>query len=136
MTWAVLDTNVLVSGLGWPRSLPGRIVNWAVAGRFMLVTSEPLLDELRRVLAYPRLAGAIGEPGELVRLVSEVAVVVEPDREVTVIEHDPADNRVLEAAVAAQADCIVSGDADLLEIVSFEGVRIVSPREFIVGESR
>jgi putative PIN family toxin of toxin-antitoxin system len=69
-------------------------------------------------------------------LVSEVAVVVEPDRELTVIEHDPADNRVLEAAVAAQADCIVSGDADLLEIVSFEGVRIVSPREFIAGESR
>lgn len=134
MTWAVLDTNVLVSGLGWPRSLPGRIVSWAVAGRFMLVTSEPLLDELRWVLAHPRLAGAIGEPGELVRLVSKVAVIVEPDRELTVIEHDPADNRVLEAG-AAQADCIVSGDADLLEIASFEGVRIVSPREFIASEN-
>lgn len=136
MTWAVLDTNVLVSGLGRPRSPPGRIVNWAVAGRFMLVTSEPLLDELRRVLAYPRLAWAIGEPGKLVRLVSQVAVVVEPDREVTVIEHDPADNRVLEAAAAAQADYIVSGDTGLLEIRRFEGVRIVSPREFLAIESR
>jgi putative PIN family toxin of toxin-antitoxin system len=99
----------------------------------MLVTSDPLLGELRRVLAYPRLAGTIGEPGELVRLLSEVAVVVEP--EVTVIEHDPTDNRVLEAAVAAQADYIVSGDTDLPEIASFEGVRIVSPREFIAAES-
>lgn len=135
MTWGVLDTNVLASGLGWPRSLPGRIVNWALSGRFMLVTSEPLLDELRRVLAYPRLARVIGEPGELVRLVSEVAVVVEPDREVTMIEHDPADNRVLEAVAAAQVDCVVSGDAHLLEIVTFEGVRIVSPREFIASEN-
>lgn len=136
MTWAVLDTNVLVSGLGWPRSLPGRIIHWAIQGRFLLVTSEPLLAELERVLAYPRLAAVIGNPAKLVRLISEVAVVVDPNREVTVIEHDPADNRVLEAAVAAQADYIVSGDTDLLEIASFEGVRIVSPREFIASENR
>lgn len=136
MTWVVLDTNVLVSGLGWPRSLPGRIVDRAVHGRFVLVTSKPLLAELERVLAYPRLAKAIDGPSELVRLISEVAVVVEPDREVTMIERDPADNRVLEAAVAASADYIVSGDTDLLEIGSFEGVRIVSPREFIASENR
>ncbi len=136
MTWAVLDTNVLVSGLGWPRSLPGRIVNWAVAGRFMLVTSEPLLAELERVLAYPRLAAAIDDQRKLVRLVSEVAVIVEPDREVTAIEEDPADNRVLEAAVAALADCVVSGDSDLLELVTFEGMPILSPREFTAREKR
>ncbi len=136
MTWAVLDTNVLVSGIGWPRSPPGRVVNWAVGGRFVLVTSEPRLAELERVLAYPRLAAAIGAPVELVRLIGEVAVVVEPDREVTAIEGDPADNRVLEAAVAAQADYIVSGDADLLGIRSFEGARIVTAREFIASESR
>jgi uncharacterized protein len=133
LIWAVLDTNVLVSGLGWSRSLPGRIVNRALQGRFVLVTSKPLLDELERVLAFPRLAGVIGDPGELVGLISEVAVIVEPDRELTVIRNDPADNRVLEAAVAANADYIVSGDSHLLEIGVFEGTRIVTARAFIAG---
>lgn len=136
MTWVVLDTNVLVSGLGWPRSLPGRIVDRAIHGRFVLITSKPLLVELERVLAYPRLANAIGDPGELVRLVSEVAVGVEPDGAVTAIEPDPSDNRVLEAAVAAQADYIVSGDAGLVEIGIFEDVRIVTAREFLASEAR
>ena len=94
----------------------------------VLVSSEPPLRELERVLAYPRLAAAIGNPDELVHLISEVAVVVEPGRELTVIKRDPADNRVLEAAVAARADYIVSGDNDLLGLVTFEGVRIVTPR--------
>lgn len=133
MIWAVLDTNVLVSGLGWPRSLPGRVVDWAIQGRFVLVTTTPLLDEFERVLAYPKLAQAIGEPDELVGLVAEIAVVVEPDRVLEIIQDDPADNRVLEAAVSANADYIVSGDSDLLEIGSFEGARIVTARAFIDG---
>lgn len=131
MIWAVLDTNVLVSGLGWRRSLPGRVIDIALQGRFVLITSEPLLSELERVLAYPRLASVIAEPDELVRLVAEVAIVVEPGHELTVVERDPADNRVFEAAVSARADFIVSGDSDLLEIGEFEGVRVVTPREFI-----
>lgn len=103
----------------------------ALQGRFVLITSEPLLAELEQVLAYPRLASAIAEPDELVRLVAEVAIVVEPGRELTVVERDPADNRVFEAAVSAKVDFIVSGDSDLLEIGEFEGVRVVTPREFI-----
>jgi putative PIN family toxin of toxin-antitoxin system len=100
----------------------------------MLVTSKALLSELGRVLAYPRLAAVISEPDELVRLISEVAVVVDPDREVTVVRNDPTGNRVLEAAGAANADYIVSGDSDLLEIGIFEDTRIVSPRQFMASQ--
>ncbi|MGH7858243.1 MAG: PIN domain-containing protein, partial [Candidatus Binatia bacterium] len=55
MIRAVLDTNTLVSALGWPDSVPGEVWRLASAKTFALVTSEVLLDELGRVLAYPKL---------------------------------------------------------------------------------
>jgi putative PIN family toxin of toxin-antitoxin system len=58
---AVLDTNVLVSGLGWSGP-SARIVDAVLVGRCTLITSAPLLDELRRVLAYPKLAAVFPEP--------------------------------------------------------------------------
>lgn len=60
MIRAVLDTNTIVSGLGWGGA-PGAVVDAALAGQFDIVTSAPLLEELRRVLAYPKLEAVIGE---------------------------------------------------------------------------
>jgi putative PIN family toxin of toxin-antitoxin system len=58
---AVLDTNVLVSGLGWSGP-PAAILDAVSDGSMVLITSAPLLDELRRVLAYPKLAKVVGGP--------------------------------------------------------------------------
>ena len=55
---AVLDTNVIVSGLGWSGA-PAAILDAVSDDRLVLVTSAPLLAELRRVLEYPRLAKVI-----------------------------------------------------------------------------
>lgn len=66
---AVLDTNVLVSGLGWPGP-PATILDAASDGRLVLVTSAPLLAELRRVLAYPKLAKVIHGAAQLADLIA------------------------------------------------------------------
>ncbi len=125
---AVLDTNVLVSGLGWPGP-PATILDAANDGRLVLVTSAPLLAELRRVLAYPKLARVIDGGAQLADLIAASSVVVVPSRVLAVIS-DESDNRVLEAAIEGAADYIVSGDADLLDLGSFEGIPIVRPAEF------
>lgn len=130
MIWAVLDTNVLVSGLGW-RGAPARVVDAAVRGRFVLVTSEPLLDELGRVLAYPKLRRAFPDPDAMVQLVREITIVVEPAEAVSVAEEDE-DNRPLEAALEARADVVVTGDERLLASgPTFQGVRLLRPRDFL-----
>jgi predicted nucleic acid-binding protein len=59
------------------------------------------------------------------------SILVEPSLELSVVHADPTDNRVLEAAVEGQADYIVTGDGDLLELGAFEGTRIVTPRDFV-----
>ena len=126
---AVLDSNVIVSGLGWSGA-PARIVQTVLAGELMLVTSSPLLAELRRVLAYPKLAKVIPEGERLADLVEMSSIVVEP---VSVFDaaEDESDNRILEAAVDGAADYIVSGDEHLLTLGEFRSIPIVTPNEFV-----
>jgi putative PIN family toxin of toxin-antitoxin system len=124
----VLDTNVIVSGFGWSGP-PAAILDAAFDGRLMLVTSPPLLAELRRVLRYPKLAKVITEAPRLADLVEVSSVVVVPSRVLAVVS-DETDNRVLEAAVEGDADHIVSGDDDLLDLGAFQGIPVVQPGEF------
>jgi putative PIN family toxin of toxin-antitoxin system len=67
----------------------------------------------------------------LLQLLSERARMVVPTTRLTIVERDPTDNRVLEAAVAGSADFVVSGDADLLSLRPREGIAIVSPGAFL-----
>ncbi len=124
----VLDTNVIVSGLGW-RGAPAAILDAVGDDRLVLVTSAALLAELRRVLDYPRLAKVIQGGAQLADLVAASGVVVAPNRVLTVVSDDD-DNRVLEAAIEGTADYIVSGDSDLLDLGSFQGIPIIAPGEF------
>lgn len=100
---------------------------------------EPLVElvrdsiTLRRVLTYPKLQAVIGQTSELVELITLAAIVVEPTETVDIVR-DPDDNRLIEAALAGDADVIVSGDQDLLTLQGVGNVRIVTPRDFLEVE--
>lgn len=132
---AVLDTNVLVSAALVPGGNPHRIMETSKLGRFELVTSEALLEELESVLARRRIARRLGwsdaARSQFLEGIQESSTIVLPQKEITRMTVDPEDNRVLEAADEGQADYIVTGDRDLLQIVEHEGVRIVTPAEFL-----
>ena len=132
---AVLDTNVLVSAVLSPGSLPDSIVRAWRRGAFQLATSAPLLRELETVLKRDHIAGRFGwsssERRAFVGDLREHATVAAPETRLRVVRTDPSDNRVLEAAVAAHADYIVSGDHHLLDLKTHEGVQIVSPARFV-----
>lgn len=131
----VLDTNVVISALISPRGAPAQIYRAWREGRFAYVSSPPLLDELARALGYPRvrkyLAWTDEERGEFVEALAYTAKLVVPSIQLKVIDEDPDDDRVLEAAVAAGASHIVTGDRHLLDLESYEGVEIVSPARFL-----
>jgi len=128
--WAVLDTNVVVSGFGWPGGSPGRVVDHALRGDFLSVTSPALVDELGRVLQYEKLEPFFPDPLGVALLWETTCAVVRPTVTVAVCR-DEADNRMLETAVTGGADFVVTGDPDLLDLQEFEGVRIVSPKTFL-----
>jgi putative PIN family toxin of toxin-antitoxin system len=125
----VADTNIFISALMFG-GLPGRLLDLALRRKFTLITSTVLLDELDEKLRgkftiSERDALAIREKLE------DTASVVEPDFELNAVPDDPDDNRVLECAVAGKAEFIVSGDKHLMRIGAYEGIAIVTVRQFI-----
>ncbi len=116
----LLDTNVLISGLMLPESIPGRIIRAWRGGQFDLVMSDPLLDELTRVLAYPkikkRLMWSQQDIETFILLLRFKTYVVDIEGIDAVVPDDADDNKVLATYLAAEADILVSGDSDLLAL--------------------
>jgi putative PIN family toxin of toxin-antitoxin system len=128
---AVLDTNTIISGIGWSGP-PQEIVDAAINGNFVLLTSPALLEELGRVLSYPRLRALPQDRvQEVLALLPLVAHMVEPEEKISVIHRDPADNRVLECAAAGEASHIVSGDDHLFALKRFRGIPIMKAADFL-----
>ena len=126
----VLDTNVVVSGLAYPGSVPGRIVAAWRQGALDVVLSRYLLDELARVL--PRLNHRLKwQPADFADLIDILAIeadMVEPAPVPGGSARDAKDLPVLGTFLAAQADYLVTGDKDLLAL--HDRYAIVTPAEF------
>jgi uncharacterized protein len=127
---AVLDTNVVISGIFW-KGAPFEILEAWQKRRFRLLISPHVLDEYRRVLdemTKQRSIPVLGSILEIIELHSEMVTPVRfPER----VCSDPDDDKFLEAALAARADYVVSGDAALLKIKNHRGIQIVRPRQFL-----
>jgi putative PIN family toxin of toxin-antitoxin system len=128
----VLDTNIVVAGLLW-RGAPHELLNRAIDNRFSSLSSAGLIAELGRVLAYPKFAQRIAANGlsipALIECYARIAALVPAAEIDRVVQADPDDDQVLACALAAQADLIVSGDADLLNLKTYHRIPIVSAAE-------
>lgn len=127
----VLDTNVLISlALAQGGPLLELREAWG-AGRFGVIVSAPLLDEVRKVLERPKIATRLSQErrdGLLLRLerLTEPVTCSEPYPEAP----DPADDFLLAMLRDGDAELLVTGDGALLELKTFGGVEILSAREF------
>ena len=131
MIRVILDTNVLVSALLFSGEL-GRIVEGWKSGAFVPVFSRETFDEFRRVLSYPKFCLTVQENAALIGdEVLPFCEVVEIGEEILSVCRDPADDPFLSCAVAASADCIVSGDKDFLALGNFRNIPIVTAAAFL-----
>lgn len=106
----VLDTNVLVSALLSPHGPPARILDWTLAGEFLLLVDDRILDEYRRVLQRSKFGFDPRDVRTLLAVLTSLAehVTAAPlDLELP----DPDDLPLLEIAVSAKADALVTGNA-------------------------
>lgn len=129
----VFDTNAIISALLLKQSVSRRAFDKALDEGEILVSLETI-DELNRVLGRKDFTRYVTEEERLEFL----AVLLRETRLVEVKVHvgacrDPQDDKFLELAVSGLADCIVSGDQDLLVLHPFRGIAIVTPRDFLTG---
>ncbi len=138
MTRIVLDTNLVVSAILSPDGKPATILKMALTAKLDLVLSPAILEEISLVLNYGRIVKLFTKrsitPEKLkdaLQKIVKVAIMVPGKKEVYRIDKDPSDNMLLSCALEGKADFIISGDHHLTDLVSFEGISIVSPDAFL-----
>jgi len=126
----VVDTNVLISAFLFGGA-PREIVELIVAGVIDGAISPAILDEVRGVLKRPKFGLSPRQAMSIAEELSSLCEVISPSVSVHRIIADPDDDRVLECAIEAQADAIVSGDTHLLELSRYRGIRILNTSDFL-----
>jgi uncharacterized protein len=124
------DTNILVSGLVYQRGKPYQLLRMALAGEINMTVSQAIIDEMAEVLArkFKMSEDFITEATAIVR---SAARVVTPAVQLDVVKEDPPDNRIIECAVSAGSDYIVTGDKDLLRLKQYDSIRIIKVSDFM-----
>lgn len=126
----VLDTNVLISAIAF-KGKPREVFNKVLKGQMQLAISEDILNEMEGVLSGKKFRYPKGIIRSILNALEDLAEFVIPQKEVKRIKKDPNDNRILECAVEAEADFIISGDNHLLELKQYKNIRIITPSDYL-----
>lgn len=137
----ILDTNIIISAAHNPAGKPALVLAIALSRETELVSmyiSKEVWEEYREVITRDKFNYFNQRHvKELLTQIKRHAKVVKPSVPISVIKMDPADNRILECALAAAADYLVTGNIKHFPFKKFQKTRIVSPQEFllILGEA-
>ena len=123
------DTNIYISALQFG-GVPGQFLLAARRRRFELAISSPILNETQRVL-HEKFSWTDEMRQLAASRLSRITTLVHPTRTLSVIVEDPDDDRILECAVAARSQFIVSGDNHLLRLGSHDGIQIIKVADFL-----
>ena len=133
MTRVVLDTNVLASGFTNAAGPAGQVLVAWLHGQFDLLVSEHILTELRRTFHKPSFSRRWGKQrvANNLALLRSAARLVSSTVAVHGVASHPEDDLVVATALSGQADYLITGDRQLLALGSYQGVPILSPRNFL-----
>ncbi len=126
----VLDTNIYISAILFGRK-PEEIRKLSQEGKIELLVSEAIIAEVAEVLRK-KFDWESWQISQVIDEIRETAILVIPNQTLSVIKKDENDNRVLECAVEGKAHYIISGDKrHLLPLKEYQGIKILSPAEFL-----
>ena len=126
----VLDTNLYISALGWGGK-PKEIINEVIEGKFELILSKNQLKEIKKVLNYPKFAFTKSQKQIFLKLLNQIATIIETKEKVKIVLDDPDDIIILEPVNEIDVDYIITGDNHLLKIKEFKGAKIIPASNFL-----
>ena len=132
MLRVVADTNVLISAV-IAEGNEYQLLKLAKAGKIRIITSPQIIKELRGVISRQKFRFSEEQINAIVKQIISISEIVVTKTSVSVIKEDPADDRILEAALDGKADYIASGDKDLLSLKEFRGIKIRTSKDFLEG---
>jgi hypothetical protein len=136
MLKVVLDTNIFVSSLLVKVGLPAQILNAWRERKLILAVSSSIIAEIHAILSYTHIRRKYEvskeEIDELITLLEQDSLLVHSNTKIIdTIAKDPSDDKVLVCAMEAKVDFIVSGDRHLLDLGIYQGIPILTARQFI-----
>lgn len=128
----VFDNNVIISAAMFWTSIPAQALRKARKNEFKIIASQFTLTELYDTLLNSKFDKYVTIPKriEFFEIYKNASQIVPVTTSINVCR-DPKDDMFLELAVSGNANIIISGDKDLLELNPFRGIQIISPKEFI-----
>lgn len=125
----VLDTNVYLSGIIFGGNAR-HILDLTIEGKITTVTSPAILleisDKLKNKFHWNKEQIIV-----TIKSIAKLGEVVTPKEKLQIVKKDKNDNKIIEAAYVADADFIITGDKHLLDIKKYQGIRIISPTQFL-----
>ncbi len=132
MIKVVVDTNVLISGIFWEGNYCSQVIDAWRFGKITMISSIEIVKELVETLRDFKIQMPEEMINEWQNRIIENAVVVEPKEKLDVVKNDPKDNKFFEAALAGNADYIISQDRKhILSIKEYKGIKTILPEEFL-----
>lgn len=134
MIKVTLDTNVLISGTFWEGEAY-KIIQLVEQKKIQCYLSKEILAEYNKVLHSDEILEKVEEhhlkiKSAIIKVV-EICSIVEPKTKVMVVIDDPDDNKILECALEARVDYVVTYDEHILKLKEFEGIQLISPKELL-----
>ncbi len=129
-TKVLLDTNIIISALGWAGK-PREIFQKCLSGELELITSLQQLDELMRVMDYPKFNFSEEQKLTILGIITAIATIVEITGQMKMVKEDPDDDAILETAMVGEVSYIISGDPHLLNLKAFIGIKMMTASEFL-----
>jgi uncharacterized protein len=137
MLKVVFDTNTFVSAFLQPRGIPSRLFEMAAVSlekQFEIYISNQIIDEIKKVLNYPRIKNKYKVTDNrimfFIGFVTEICLNIGYASELFIVPDDPDDSHIVSAAIACNADFLISGDMHILSLKKAGKVKIVTVREF------
>ena len=125
------DSNIYISALNFGGK-PLRVLELARAGEIELAISNAIITETSRILHH-KFYWTPEDVADAVEQILRFTTYVHAEYMLDVVPVDPDDNRVLECALKAVSDTVVTGDTDLLVLGTFRGISIQTPADFLAG---
>ncbi len=125
----VFDTNIFISAFVIPHSQAEKAILKIIDGDDSLIISTEIIKEVLSVLSkkFNRDREAISHTA---LYLSDLDELIKPGKKLNIFKDEP-DNRILECAIFGKADAIVTGDREMLKLKTYEGIKIITLKEYL-----